>query len=477
MRKSLHIPGSLRLALIGVSILFLTLAPRPRLLRDGLVGARQALEDAAPGRAAGRLAVVLAFEPWRTELWLAAGRYAVQDGDYQAAVKFLEQAGEYQELPPDDWMTLGDAYRSLGKDLEAASAWQNALERGADQLAISQRLFLVHQEQNDLLAVTQDLMTLADLELDNAQAQYQAGLYLAAFDPEAALPYLKRTAELDGELARQVRQLRDGIQAAALAEDPSFTLVNAGRQLAALDEWELANRAFQEAVQLNPDYGEAWAFLAEARQHLGSQELALAKEALDQALKSSPDSVLVHILASLYWQRLGDDNQAQDYLEKALLVEPENPVLYVEIGNILARHGDIQEARKAYQKAVDLDPKDISYRRALVEFLLHHQIELREAALPVARQSVLQAPDDPAALDLMGETLFLLGDYHTAGRFMERALQIDPEYAPALMHLGVISLFLGDGAKARQLLTQARDLAEDQSTIDQAQRLLEYYFP
>jgi Flp pilus assembly protein TadD len=182
-------------------------------------------------------------------------------------------------------------------------------------------------------------------------------------------------------------------------------------------------------------------------------------------------------MASLYWQRLGDDAQAQDQLQKALSLEPENAVIYVEIGNILARNGDLQEARQFFQKAVALDPQEIPYRRALVDFLLHHQLELRESALPVARQAVLLSPNDPAALDLLGETLFLLGDYHTAGRFVERALRLDAEYAPALMHLGVISIFLGDNTKALQLLTQARDLASDQPTRSQAQRLLEYYFP
>ena len=260
-------------------------------------------------------------------------------------------------------------------------------------------------------------------------------------------------------------------------DDPAYRLIEAGRKLASLDEWRLAGIAFQSAAQIAPSNGEAWAFLAEARQHLDPPETRLAKQALDQALQASPQVVLVHILASLYWQRQGDDTQAQEHLQAALRLEPENPVLYVEVGNLLSRRGELPEARQAFQKAVDLDPQEISYRRTLVEFLLHHQIELRQSALPVARGAVLLAPQDPAALDLMGETLFLLGDYHTAARFVERALQKDAEYAPALLHLGLISLYLGDGFKARQLMTRARDLAGDRLTLNQAERLLEYYFP
>jgi tetratricopeptide (TPR) repeat protein len=467
----------LRLLLIGLLVLLLTLSPRPWVLQAGLEHAYQAVQNASPAQAAKWLPVVLAFDPWRSDLRLVAGLYAAQGGDYPAAVKFLEQADKEHRLTPQDRLVLGDAYHALGDDDRAIAAWQEALEMGADQLSVMQRLLPVHQAQADPLAVTQDMKTLADLQPTNPQAQAEAGLRLAASEPLSALPYLERAAVLDQKYALQIRPLRDAILAASRNDDPSLLLMAAGRQLGALEKWDLASQAFQRAVRLHPDFGEAWAFLAESLQQPGSQDLGRAKEALDQALKFSPDSVLVQIMASLYWQRRGDDTLAQDHLEKALAVEPENPVLYIEVGDLLARNGDLQEARQAFQKAVDLDPQEISYRRALVDFLLHHQIDLRESALPVARQAVILAPNDPAALDLLGETLFLLGDYPTATRFVERALQIDPTYAPALMHLGVISIYQGDSSQARQLFIEARDRAADQATRTQAQRLLEYYFP
>ena len=477
MRQLLHPQIFLRLLLIGLLILLLTLSPRPWLLQVSLEKAYQAVQNPSPAQAAKWLPVILSFEPWRSDLRLAAGLYAAKNGDYPAAVAFLEQADKAHKLSPHERLILGDAYHALEDDERAVAAWQAALEMGADQLSVIQRLLSVHQEQADALAVNQDIKTLADLQSENPPAQAEAGLRLAASEPLLALPYLERAAVLDQGYALKFRPLRDAILAASRDDDPSLLLVTAGRQLGALENWSLASQAFQRAVELRPDFGEAWAFLAESLQQPGSQDLERAKDALDQALKYSPDSVLVQIMTSLYWQRRGDAAQAQDHLEKALALEPENPVLYVEVGDLLARSGDLQEARQAFQRAVDLDPREISYRRALVDFLLHHQMDLRESALPVARQAVLLAPNDPAALDLLGETLFLLGDYHTARRFVERALQIDTAYAPALMHLGVISIFQGESSKARQLLTQARDLAADQSTRVQAQRLLEYYFP
>jgi tetratricopeptide (TPR) repeat protein len=477
MRQLLHPQIFLRLLLIGFLVLFLTLSPRPWLLQASLEKAYQAVRNASPAQAAKWLTVVLAFDPWRSDLQLALGRYAASGGDYRSAVAVLEEVDKEQGLSPQDRLVLGDAYHALDEDEQAVVAWQAAREAGADPLFVIQRLLPIHQVQADEAAVTQDIKTLADLQLSDPQAQAEAGLRLAAFEPLSALPYLERAAALDKQYTLEVQPLRDAILASSRSDDSSLLLVAAGRQLGALEKWALARQAFQKAVGLRPDFGEAWAYLAESLQQPGVQDLRRAKEALDQALKYRPDSVLVNIMASLYWQRHGDDTQAQDYLEKALAIEPENPVLYIQVGDLLARNGDIQEARRAFQKAVDLDPQDVSYRRALVDFLLHHQMDLRESALPVARQAVLFAPQDPAALDLLGETLFLLGDYHTARRFVERALQLDSTYAPALLHLGVISIYQGDSSKARQLFNQARDLASERGTRDQAQRMLEYYFP
>ena len=477
MKRLRQIPVHLRLALIGILTSLVALSPQPRQLRESYGEAYRALEDASPGLAVDRLATILAFEPWRAELRLVAGHYAVQGSDYSAAVEFLESAGRQLALSSDDWLILGDAYHALGQDSQAITAWQRAAESGADLLDMTQRLLPVHLAQGDAVAITQDLRTLADLQPGDAHAQYQAGLHLAALDPQAALPYLESVARLDRSLSMQVNPLRDAILTAALTEEPSYALVSVGRKLAALEEWELASRAFERAVQINPNYAEAWAFWAESLQHLEHPDLTKAKTALEKALEINPDLVLVHLLGSVYWQRQRENDRAQEHLTEALRLEPENPIIYIEIGNLLARKGEIQQAYTAFQKAVHLAPRDVSYRRVLVDFLLRHQIELRESALPVARQAVILAPNDPAALDLLGETLFLLGDYHTAERFVERALKLDAQYAPALMHLGVISYYLGEGEKARQLLAQARNLAEDPATLNQAQRLIEYYFP
>jgi tetratricopeptide (TPR) repeat protein len=126
---------------------------------------------------------------------------------------------------------------------------------------------------------------------------------------------------------------------------------------------------------------------------------------------------------------------------------------------------------------VELAPKDATYWRILAEFSLQYRIQIRQIALPASRQAVILTPDDPRALDLMGQALFMLDDTLNAERFLLRALQTDPGYAPAHLHLGQVYLLEGEAGRARQQLDTALALSPDTPTADQAQRLLQRYFP
>jgi Flp pilus assembly protein TadD len=76
----------------------------------------------------------------------------------------------------------------------------------------------------------------------------------------------------------------------------------------------------------------------------------------------------------------------------------------------------------------------------------------------------------------MAEVLIQLGDLATARRFAIQALENNPDYAAAHMHLGLIYVLQGDRENGYQQLVLASSLAEEGLT-DQIQRLLDYHFP
>jgi tetratricopeptide (TPR) repeat protein len=292
---------------------------------------------------------------------------------------------------------------------------------------------------------------------------------------------LAQAEEIDSIHADRTHILYDKIRTASLFDNPSYTLLIIGRQYANWGEWELAAEAFHNATVLQPDYADAWAFVGEAQQQMDQLGMGGKSKAglheLEYALQMNPDSTLANTFMSLFWERQEDFSQAQIFLERAIVTSPKDPFLYAELGNILAKTGDLPAAQSAYETAIHLTPQDPLFYRLLAEFALQYQIQIRELALPAARQAINIDPMNADALDVMAQVMLMLQDYHSAERFAHSALQVDRGFSPAYLHLGTAYLYLGESNLARHWLRLAETVNPDSWIASQAKRLLDYYFP
>ena len=469
---------AVRILLAAVLISLLNLAPRPHAFREALDQARQNLSlDDTPAvfDQVNRAATLI---PWRVDLAVLAARYALDSELPLQAIQILEQPHVASRLGSADLLVLGDAYQKYGDSFMAAAIWQRVAEL-APSPAIYQRLADHHLTQDDYPAAIEDLRHLLQFQPADASLNYRIGLLYCTVDPDAALAYLAQAAGLDPTLAPQAQELQRKIRTARLFEEPAYTFTATGRALAMLDEWKLAEAAFKQATQLRPDYAEGWAFLGEARQHVmqasSSEFQGLAE--LQRALHLDPTSVSANLLMGLYFTRQGDYQLAGNYIQTALALEPDNPLLHAELANVLAQQGDLPAAQQAYQQAISMAPDDPMFYRLLAEFCLSQQIQLRQTGLPAARSAILLSPQEPHSLDVMGHTLLMLEDLLSAERFLRRALAIDPSYAPAHLHLGMVFLQRGDMERGRQELDLAESLGSGTWTASQAQRFIAYYYP
>lgn len=474
-------------ALIPLIVLpLLGIAPRPHELQRSLQNVQPAVSAGAAGRAAASLTQIVEYQPWRVDLWQVAGAYALLGGDAQAAVTYFEGGKSLNALSAAGYLALGDAYRQQLDGQAALQAWGMALQAGVDPAEIYTRYLAVHRDQGSSQEVTADLQALAVLRPADVQLRYTLGLYLAAQQPQEALPHLAQAADLDPGLKPRADALMSSIRAANRADDPAYTLLEAGRALAALGEWARAAEAFQRAVDQRavdqrPQFAEAWAYLGEARQHLPAQigaadpETGLAE--LQKALEIDPDSLAANTLLALYWQRHGRFEEARPVLRRVSGIYPDNPALLAELGNALAQGGEMEAALSAYQAAVELEPRQADYWRLLAGFSAGYEYRLREVGLPAARRAAALDPDDPANLDMLGQVLLLLQDFANAERTFQRAVQADPGYAPGHVHLGLIYILRDERSRAREKWSYVLELAPGTPAADQAQRLMENYFP
>jgi tetratricopeptide (TPR) repeat protein len=116
--------------------------------------------------------------------------------------------------------------------------------------------------------------------------------------------------------------------------------------------------------------------------------------------------------------------------------------------------------------------------RQLAAFSINYDYRVQEVALPAARQAVLIDRKDPASQDIFGQTYARLENPLLAERFFKRALQADPDYAPAHLHLGALYLLQSDWSLAEYHLSRASTLSSlDAPAAAEASRLLQRYFP
>ena len=265
-------------------------------------------------------------------------------------------------------------------------------------------------------------------------------------------------------------------------------LLLSGRELARRGEWAQAEAAFEQAVAADPSYAEAWAYLGEARQHTqnrpdcqpdsGGAECAdPALTALETALQLDPASLAAHLFLSLYWQRQNDLERALEAARAAAALSPETPAVLIRLGDLTALNGDLAAGQEYYLQAIAAAPDDPQPLREYIAFNIRYGFDLREAALPLARQLVIRNPSDPASLDVMGEVLLRLGDLSNAERFFRRALGEDPDYPQAHLHLGDLYRLRGEIIRAREHYRRALELSENEAVRIRARDALEALTP
>ncbi len=473
MQTDDQVPLVFGLVLPLILALLMSLAPDPWGWTAAMDRARQSDSDHLPKQTASFLKQAVQYEPWRADLWLQIASFEQQAGNPDGMVKAFQQAARLEALSFDQQQSLGEAYQAAGDPASAVKIWQALIQSGGATQTTYQDLVDLQWKAGDFSGCEQTYRAWLKEKSDNAAAAFRLGLLLAADQPQEALQFFQQALSRDPSVQSQVDALRQAFSLADLRDDPSYRQVLVGRSLGSLGYWDLAETAFSRAIDLNPGYAEAWAFLGEANQHLDKK----AYPQLEKAQQLDPNSVVVKALLALYWRRQGNPEKALANLQAVAEAEPAQAVWQVELGTTLADMGQINQAFEYFQQAVKLEPGSAPYWEMLAQFSIANSLNIRGIALPAARQAVLIAPDDPAALDVMGWTMFSLGDMQGAERFCLRSLQSNPNFALAHLHLGQVYLQIKQYSSAYQHLHQALDLSENQPAVQTITlRLLRQYF-
>mgnify|MGYP002640834732 CR=1 FL=1 len=407
---------------------------------------------------------------WRSDFWEQAG---ILTQDPLTSLTLLEEAQSRRTLSSEGLIAMGDAHDALGNMEEALLHWQTAQDRGYQSSGLYQRLAQAYYFAGDMDAEIVSLRKWISLEDGNASAYYRLGLLLITSSPEEALSKFNAASRLDDEYTPVVETLRTAINIARYETIPADRLIVIGRALGLVGEWSLAADAFGRATQVDVESALAWAWLGEARQQVGLD----GRIPLDTALRLGGEIPVVRSLRAMYWLRQGHPSQALAEYLLAAEYEPENPVWQAALGDVYAQSGDLPPALVAYQRATDLAPEQVVYWRLLAVFSVQYSFLVEEVGLPAALQAAELTPDDPAVLDTLGWVYLELFETELAKENLLRAIKIEPNYAWAHTHLGMVYLQEGYMDLSYSFLIRAQALAGESGAGLQATQILEQYFP
>jgi len=374
-------------------------------------------------------------------------------------------------------LQLGQAYRLQG-DLNAAR----------DQFVESTK------RQQDLVAARYELAEVSLMEQRPADALQQANKILA-LRPDDRRAKLLRTAGLissgDAGVARaELAQL--------IKQDPNDTEPRLQTGLLAI-----AEKKYAEAIDILGKYrgqGDARVCNGLAVAYLHQKQYDKAREALNEGLKSQPDSPMLQermadteALAGRYdpaiehlqkllskdpksvalrqrmaevYERKGDHTNEIAFYQQACELAPNDLAAALGLADALARAGRTSEARGEFQRVVKAHPENAPALNNAAFFLADTGGDLDEA-LRLAKHALEKAPGQPGFSDTVGYIYLKKGLNESAVQTFSNLARKYP-YAIFRYHLGLALYVKGDKSAARRELQAAlsgHPSAEDTARI------------
>ena len=120
-----------------------------------------------------------------------------------------------------------------------------------------------------------------------------------------------------------------GLERVGIEENEVRTAALLGVTYLECGELNLARRQFETAIQLNPDYAEAYAYLGYIQGQLGEYEAGW--DNLVEAVTLEPDSVLAHYFLGVYYRSLGMGKAARTRFWRAVNLDPNNAAFCVDL--------------------------------------------------------------------------------------------------------------------------------------------------
>ena len=166
--------------------------------------------------------------------------------------------------------------------------------------------------------------------------------------------------------------------------------------------------------------------------YLQQNNLELASEKLEKALRQDPNSAAAHNAYAILQDRLQQTDKAEYHYKQAATLDPKDSQANNNYGAFLCRNNRERESEKYFLRALDnplYNTPEFAYTNAAICLL---KINEREDAMAYLRKALAAKIDFAPALLTMSELLFSEGDHVQAKFYIDRYHLSAPASAKSL---------------------------------------------
>lgn len=281
----------------------------------------------------------------------------------------------------------------------------------------------------------------AELEPENDEAfRQQAWLQIMLGHPDKGVELAKQAVEIeDSALNKSIlamaldwnRQYDDAVELALAAVDQDPLSPEAHSVLAEIyadkNNWERALEEAEKAAELDPTSPLVLRNLGYVLDTQGRHNEAI--DVLAKAFELAPNLGYIPITAGNAYLALNDyDGMIAEY-EKAAAANPDNAMALDKLGHASAIAGDPDRGAAVLKKAIELDPEfGLSY--AHLARIYYTQLNW-EAAIENFDKAFELGVENEEFFYEMGLSYVYLDDCTNGEKWLQKALDVNPESAPA----------------------------------------------